>query len=109
MVVLFPDKVGGRKRFYIDHVRMFRAIESGPVPTRYDLRVEEIRAIDYVCGGASRCFPEYAFSVAGMYFDYGFVKGVRWGSRETRVTPMSEMPSSDMCCFMPWDLEVGLS
>ena len=37
------------------------------------------RAIDYVCGGASRCFLEYVFSVAGRYFDYGFVKGLRWG------------------------------
>ena len=57
---------------------MSRAIESVRVPTQYDLRVEEIRAIDYVCGGASRCFPEYAFSVAGMHFDYGFVKEMRY-------------------------------
>ena len=68
-----------RKQFYFDHARMFRAIESVHVPARYDLGIEEIRAIDYVCGGASRFFPEYAFSVEGMYFDYGFVKGVRWG------------------------------
>ena len=61
---------------------MSRAIESVHLPTRYDLGIEEIRAIDYVCGGASRCFPEYAFSVAGMYFDYGFVKGMRYAKAQ---------------------------
>ena len=55
-----------RNQIYLDHARMFRAIESIHVPTRYDLCVEEIQAIDYVCGEVRRCFPEYAYSVAGM-------------------------------------------
>ena len=27
-------------------------------------------------------FSEYAFSVAGMYFDYGFVKGMRYAKAQ---------------------------
>ena len=61
---------------------MFRAIEGIHVPTRYDLGVEEIQAIDYVCGEVRRFFPEYAYSVAGMYFDYGFVKGMRYAKAQ---------------------------
>ena len=42
----------------------------------------DVRTIDYVCGGASRCFLEYAFSGAGMYFDYGFVKEMRYAKAQ---------------------------
>ena len=67
-----------RNQIYLEHERMFRAIKSIHVPTRYDLCVGEIWAIDYVCGEIRRCFPEYVYSVAGMYFNYGFVKGMRY-------------------------------
>lgn len=73
-----------RNQFYLDHARMFSAIKTVTIPTRYDLSTEEIRAIDFVCGGISRCFPEYAYSVACKYFKYGFVKGLRYGTAQAK-------------------------
>ena len=73
-----------RNQIYLDHARMFNAIKTIDVPIRYDLSIEEILAIDFVCGGISRCFPEYAYSVAGKYFKYGFVKGVRYVKAQSK-------------------------
>lgn len=73
-----------RNQLYLDHARMFSAIKSINIPTRYDLGIEEIRAIDFICGGISRCFPEYAYSVACKYFKYGFVKGLRYGTAQAK-------------------------
>ena len=63
---------------------MFNAIKTIDVPTRYDLEIGEIQAIDCICGGISRYFPEYAFSVAGNYFKYGFVKGMRYAKAKAK-------------------------
>lgn len=71
-------------QIYLDHARMFNAIKLINIPTRYDLSVEEINAIDFICGGISRCFPEYAFSVACKYFKYGFVKGQRYATAQAK-------------------------
>ena len=73
-----------RNQLYLDHARMFSAIKSINIPTHYDLGIEEIRAIDFICGGISRCFPEYAYSVACKYFKYGFVKGLRYGTAQAK-------------------------
>lgn len=67
-----------RNQTYLDHARMFDAINSVSIPSRYDISTDEIRAIDLVCGEISRCFPQYAFDVANYYFCYGFVKGSRY-------------------------------
>ena len=69
-----------RTQIYHDYARMFNAIDNVEIPTRYDLSVGEIQAIDFVCGGVRRYFPEYAYSVANKYFDYGFVKGMRYAT-----------------------------
>lgn len=88
-----------RNQFYLDHARMFSAIKTVTIPTRYDLNTEEIRAIDFVCGGISRCFPEYAYSVACKYFKYGFVKGLRYGTAQAKKKQkqrrLSASPLSD--------------
>lgn len=73
-----------RKQLYHDYARMFNAIKTIDVPTRYDLEIGEIQAIDCICGGISRYFPEYAFSVAGNYFKYGFVKGMRYAKAKAK-------------------------
>ena len=79
-----------RNQIFIDHARMFNAIETINVPTRYDLCIEEILAVDFVCGGISQCFPEYAYSVASKYFNYGFVKGVRYAKAQAKKKQKGE-------------------
>lgn len=73
-----------KNQIYFDHARMFNAIKTIDIPTRYDLSIAEIRAIDFVCGGIRRCFPEYAYSVACKYFKYGFVKGSRYATAQAK-------------------------
>lgn len=73
-----------RAQIYHDYARMFNAIENVEIPTRYDLSLGEIQAIDFICGEISRCFPEYAYSVACKYFDYGFVKGMRYATARAK-------------------------
>lgn len=73
-----------RNQILHDYARMFNAIETLDMPTRYDLCIGEIMAIDYVCGGVSHCFPEYAYSVSGYYFKYGFVKGIRYAKAQAK-------------------------
>lgn len=73
-----------RVQIYRDYAGMFNAIKKVKMPTRYDLSIGEIEAIDFVCGEISRCFPEYAYSVAGKYFDYGFVKGMRYAKARAK-------------------------
>ena len=73
-----------REQIYRDYSGMFNAIKKVKMPTRYDLTVGEIQAIDFVCGEIRRFFPEYAYSVAGKYFDYGFVKGVRYATAQAK-------------------------
>ena len=51
------------------------SIVKDTVRTIYDARV--VRRGDMVM-----LFSEYAFSVAGMYFDYGFVKGMRYAKAQ---------------------------
>ena len=67
-----------REQVYHDYAKMFNAIKNVEIPTRYDLMIDEIQAIDFICGEVRRCFPEYAYSVACKYFKYGFVKGQRY-------------------------------
>lgn len=88
-------KEATRKQLYLDHARMFNAIDTVDVPTRYDLCVGEIRAIDFICGGISRCFPDYAYSVACKYFKYGFVKGTRYATacaKKKQMQKKSNLP-----------------
>lgn len=73
-----------REQYLHDYARMFNAINAIDMPTRYDLTVGEIQAIDFICGGIRRFFPEYAYSVAGKYFTYGFVKGVRYATARAK-------------------------
>lgn len=73
-----------REQIYRDYAGMFNAIKKVKIPTRYDLSIGEIEAIDFVCGEISRCFPEYAYSVASKYFDYGFVKGMRYATARAK-------------------------
>lgn len=73
-----------REQYFHDYARVFNAIKNVEIPTRYDLSVGEIEAIDFVCGGVRRYFPEYAFSVACKYFDYGFVKGMRYATARAK-------------------------
>lgn len=73
-----------REQIYRDYAGMFSAINKVKMPTRYDLTVGEIQAIDLVCGEIRRFFPEYAYSVAGKYFDYGFVKGMRYAKARAK-------------------------
>ncbi len=73
-----------REQIYRDYAGMFSAIKKVKIPTRYDLSIGEIEAIDFVCGEISRCFPEYAYSVASKYFDYGFVKGMRYATAQSK-------------------------
>lgn len=73
-----------RKQLYRDYARMFNAINTVDIPTRYDMTIGEIEAIDFVCGEVRRYFPEYAFSVANKYFDYGFVNGMRCAKARTQ-------------------------
>ena len=46
--------------------------------------VEEIKAIDFICGGVARCFPEYALGVANKYFSYGFANGMKCAKAQAR-------------------------
>lgn len=85
-----------RNQVYLEHARMFNAIKTVDIPTRYDLCVEEIRAIDFVCGGVSRCFPEYSYSVAGKYFHYGFVKGMRCAKAQAKKKQQKKKASSSI-------------
>lgn len=73
-----------RNQIYLDHARMFNAIKVIDIPTRYDLSIAEMEAIDIICGGISRCFPEYAYSAAYNYFKYGFVKGSRYATAQAK-------------------------
>ena len=73
-----------RNQTYIDHARMFDAINSIHIPARYDISTDEIMAIDLVCGEISRCFPQYTFDVANYYFCYGFVKGSRYAKSQAK-------------------------
>ena len=73
-----------REQIYRDHARMFNAIKTVNIPSRYDLSIGEIEAIDFVCGEIRRYFPEYAYSVACKYFDYGFVKGMRYATARAK-------------------------
>lgn len=73
-----------REQIYHDYARMFNAIKKVKIPIRYDLSLGEIQAIDFVCGGIRRYFPEYAFSVACKHFDYGFVKGMRYATAQSK-------------------------
>lgn len=73
-----------RNKILLDHARMFNAIKTLDMPTRYDLCIGEIKAIDFVCGGVRQWFPEYAYSVAGNYFKYGFVKGMRYAKAQVK-------------------------
>ena len=73
-----------REQIYHDCARMFNAIKNVEIPTRYDLTVGEIQAIDFICGEIHRFFPEYAYSVACKYFDYGFVKGMRYATARAK-------------------------
>lgn len=66
-----------RNQLYHDFAKMFDAIHTIEIPERYDIGAEEIKAIDFICGGVSKCFPEYALSVASKYFNYGFAKGIK--------------------------------
>lgn len=73
-----------RNQIYHDHAKMFDAINTVDIPVRYDLGIDEIRAIDYICGGISKCFPEYAFDVANKYFCYGFAKGLKCAKAQAK-------------------------
>jgi len=73
-----------KQQYYFEYARMFNAINSIDMPARYDLCIGEILAIDFVCGGIRRYFPEYAYSVADKYFKYGFVKGMRYAKAQAR-------------------------
>ena len=83
-----------RNQIYLDHARMFNAIKTIDMPTRYDLCIEEIRAIDFVCGGVSRCFPEYAYSVSDKFFKYGFVKGMRYAKAQAKKKQQKKKATS---------------
>lgn len=63
---------------------MFDAIHTVEIPARYDLGSNEIQAIDYICGGVAKCFPEYAFAVANKYFCYGFANGMKCAKAQAR-------------------------
>ncbi len=73
-----------REQIYHDYARMFNTIKKVEIPTRYDLTIGEIEAIDSVCGGIRHYFPEYALSVACKYFKYGFVKGIRYATAQSK-------------------------
>ena len=85
-----------RDQIYLDHARMFNAIKTIDVPARYDLCVGEIWAIDFVCGGIRQWFPEYAYSVASKYFNYGFVKGVRYAKAQAKKKQKGEKLNKSM-------------
>lgn len=86
-----------RKQLYLDHARMFNAIDSVDIPTRHDLCAEEIWAIDFICGGVRRCFPEYAYSVACKYFKYSFVKGMRYVTARAKKKQLSKKAALPGC------------
>ena len=73
-----------RNQVYTEYAKMFDAINSINIPSRYDISTGEIKAIDLVCGEISRCFPQYAFDVANYYFCYGFVKGSRYAKAQAK-------------------------
>ena len=75
-----------RNKLYNDFARMFDAINTVDIPLRYDLGIEEIKAIDFVCGNIIKCFPEYALSVANNYFCYGFANGMKYAKTQARKT-----------------------
>ena len=66
------------------HSKLFTTIENVHVPTRYDMTVNEVIAIDFKNGQVSRCFPDYAYAVANDYFSYGFLKGARYAKAEAK-------------------------
>ena len=67
-----------RNQLYRDFAKMFDAINTVDIPERYDISTEEIKAIDFICGGVAKCFPEYALSAASKYFSYGFANGMKY-------------------------------
>lgn len=73
-----------RNQLYHDFAKMFDAIHTVDIPERYDIGTEEIKAIDFVCGGVARCFPEYALDVANKYFSYGFANGMKCAKAQAR-------------------------
>jgi len=48
------------------------------------MSIEEIKAIDILCGGISKYYPDYAFDVAIHYFSHGFVKGTRYAKAQIK-------------------------
>lgn len=73
-----------RNQLYHDFAKMFDAIHTVDIPARYDIGTEEIKAIDFICGGVARCFPEYALAVANKYFCYGFANGMKCAKAQAR-------------------------
>ena len=73
-----------RNQLYHDFAKMFDAIHTVDIPSRYDLSLDEFQTIDYICGGVSKCFPEYALSVANKYFSYGFANGMKCAKAQAR-------------------------
>lgn len=79
-----------RNQLYKDFSKMFDAINTVDIPLRYDIGIEEIKAIDFVCGGIIKCFPEYALSVANNYFSYGFANGMKYAKTQARKKAKKE-------------------
>ena len=77
----FTDR---RNQVYHNFSRMFDAIHTVDIPSRYDISTDEIQAIDCVCGEVSRCFPEYMLKAANHFFCYGFVKGSRYAKAQAK-------------------------
>lgn len=73
-----------RNQLYHDFAKMFDAIHTIDIPERYDIGTEEIKAIDFICGGVARCFPEYALSAASKYFSYGFANGMKYAKAQVK-------------------------
>ena len=73
-----------RNQLYYDFAKMFNAIHTVDIPERYDISTEEIKAIDFICGGIAKCFPEYALSAASKYFSYGFANGMKYAKAQAK-------------------------
>ena len=72
-----------REQFITEHAKLFDAINSVSVPTRYDIGNEDVAAIDFVHGKMLKMFPE-TFGAYMDFFKYGFLKGMRYATNEMK-------------------------
>lgn len=74
----YQNQIILRNQTYVKYAKVFDAINTVNIPTRYDLKTDEIEAIDLVNGNILRFCPQETLDISRACFKYGFVKGTRY-------------------------------